>query len=118
MRGTRLASLARRLLHEDTFDLVVSPAIADLQFEERGYAGVWVALAGACARDVGGDLRLLLDDAGMFAALIGIEAGYFAGMLTLMGSLTAGVAPHILLAVVALCGVGTLACFWPEKRRT
>ena len=117
MRGAWLSSLARRLLHDDTFDLVVSPAIADLQFEERGHTAVLTALAGALCHDFAGDLRALCEDAAMLARLIGIQTGYFAGMLGMMGGMRRDTAPLLLLALAGLCAVGTLLLFWPEKRR-
>ena len=118
MRGAWLASFARRLLHDDTFDLVVSPAIADLQFEERGYGAVWIALGGAYVQDLGGDLRELCDDAAMLGCLIGIQASYFFGMLVLVGGgLPAKQAPAIVATLLALCVTGTVVLFWPQKRR-
>ena len=117
MRGVWLSSLARRLLHDDTFSLIVSPAIADLQFEERGHAAVWVAIAGALWHDFAGDLRLLCDDAAMLARLVGIQASYFTGMLGMMGGMHKATAPFVLLTLITLCAVGTVLLFWPEKRR-
>ena len=117
MRGAWLSTLARRLLHDDTFDLVVSPAIADLQFEQRGHTAVLIALAGALCHDIGGDLRALCEDAAMLARLIGIQTGYFAGMLGMMGGMRRDSAPFVLLTLVTLCAVGTVLLFWPEKRR-
>jgi hypothetical protein len=117
MRGDRLSPLARRLLHQDTFDLVVSPAIADLQFEGRGYGAVWIALGGALVRDVGSDVRTLCEDGPMLAALIAIQTTYFAGMLILMGALRGAEAPAILATLLALCSAGTTILFWPQKRR-
>ena len=63
MPGTWLAQIARRYLHGETFALVVSPAIADMQFESpagcllrvRHYLAIWKALAGALSCDVVAD---------------------------------------------------------------
>jgi hypothetical protein len=117
MTGTWLSALARRLLHHDTFELVVSPAIADLQFEQRGHAAVCIALAGALCHDIVGDLRALCEDAAMLARLVGIQASYFAGMLGMMGGVPRKDAPIILVSLVVLCAAGTLILFWPQKRR-
>ncbi|MGH9199210.1 MAG: hypothetical protein ACRD1T_26215, partial [Acidimicrobiia bacterium] len=63
--GTQHTSLSSRILHADTFALMVSPAIADLQFEApeasrmcllRSYAGVWRAFVGALSHDLVCDL--------------------------------------------------------------
>ena len=67
MPGTWLAQIARRYLHGETFALVVSPAIADMQFESpagcllrvRHYLAIWKALAGALSCDVVADLQSL-----------------------------------------------------------
>jgi len=63
MIGSRLERLARKIVRPSTFDIVVSPAIADLQHEAplgkwarvRGYAGAWRAVAGGLLDDIGAD---------------------------------------------------------------
>jgi hypothetical protein len=90
-RGQWLTSLARPLFHRETFELVVSPAIADLQFEppsSRGYAAVWIALGGAAWRDLRSDLRILSDDVGTLGVLVAMQACYYTCLLTLMSGLT------------------------------
>ena len=101
-RGTRLITLSSRLLHPDTFALMVSPAIADLQFEShggdaartaRGYIGVWRALAGALGHDLAWAVTALgaddprgvalRSDLATFGWLFLFQIGYFAGALTL-----------------------------------
>ena len=65
MIGDRLDHLARRILREDSYRLIVGPAVADLQFEAaggiyprvRGYAGVWLAFAGAFLAEAISDTR-------------------------------------------------------------
>ncbi len=60
MTGDWIGRLARRILRDDTFSLIASPAIADLQFERvannivaliGAYAAVWVAIGGGLRRD-------------------------------------------------------------------
>jgi hypothetical protein len=73
--ATWLAALFRRLLHRDTFETLVSPALADLQAEGdqewrrrvRHYAGLIVVLGFAAFRDI----RL---DAGLTSATAGWKA--------------------------------------------
>jgi hypothetical protein len=63
--GARLERLARRVLREDTYRLIVAPAIADLQFEAplgshswmRACVGVWLAIVGALGEEVRHDFR-------------------------------------------------------------
>lgn len=136
--GAWLAAVTRRLLHGDTFDLIVSPAIADLQFEVpgggpaaqvRGYVAVWVALAGALWYDFDTDLQVVLDDVVTLLALFAIQASYYACMLTLLvaGMTTEQVFAHLArgvspIAVVVIAGlfaasaIPTLLCFWPARR--
>ena len=66
MIGDWIALVARRLICDRTYQLTVSPAIADLQHEPAasarhrllGYVAVWRALAGALAIDLADDLTL------------------------------------------------------------
>jgi hypothetical protein len=65
--GTWLAAAARRLLRDETFRMVMEPAIADLQIEEpdghlarvHGYLAVWRVLAAALLIDIRADVGLL-----------------------------------------------------------
>jgi hypothetical protein len=101
-RGTRLIAFSSRLLHPDTFALMVAPAIADLQFESngagpaqtaRGYAGVWRAVMGALCHDLAWAMTALVADdhrgvslradLATFGWLVLFQVGYFAGALTL-----------------------------------
>jgi hypothetical protein len=68
MIGDRLDGIARRIVREETYDTIVAPSIADLQFEAthgrrarlRGYVAVWRMLAAALFEDVGEDARDVL----------------------------------------------------------
>jgi hypothetical protein len=131
MTGLRLTRVAQAVLHEDSFELIVSPAIADLQFSPgRGARiGVWVAFLGALWTDLQDDVRLVIDDAAMLAALVLIQACYYSGILLLLvvgmtarqlaESLAAGPSPTligVLLLILALSTAPTLLCFWPPRR--
>ncbi len=139
MRGDWLTTVARAMMHDDTFDAIVSPAIADLQFEApaagyvcsaRGYAGVWVAVTGAVRRDLARDLRVLSDDAATLTSLVFMQACYYTCLLTLMSGLTtsgltavhafdriSGEAALIFVCIiVGLSTIPTLLCFWPARR--
>lgn len=129
--GAWLTPVARAILHRDSFDLMVSPAIADLQVDPgmAAYAAVWTSLAGALADDVAGDLRLVLEDIEMLLTLVLIQACYYAGMLLLLvvdmdarelwSSVVSGPAPMLVLTallVAAISIVPTVLCFWPSRR--
>jgi hypothetical protein len=105
MPGRYVAVLCRTLVSQDTFALMIAPALADLQFESRfslglrrvtGYIGIWRALAGAIAFDVLRDLRMSIgsaewrasrrDDLSDFAWLVILQAIYYVAMLALIGA--------------------------------
>jgi hypothetical protein len=132
-RGGWLTAAARRLFHEETFELVVSPAIADFQFEPasaRGYVAVSAAFAGAACRDFAADVRTLSGDAGTLGGLVFMQACYYTCLLMLMsGLMTSGVsavervqripgsaAIVFVLLIAGLSTVPTLFCFWPARR--
>jgi hypothetical protein len=132
-RGDWFTWFARPMFHRDTFELVVSPAIADLQFERpsaRAYAGVWVAFSGAVLRDLKSDVRILSGDAGTLGALVVMQACYYTCLLTLMSGLTTsgltavdafarvrdGAALFFVILIAGLSVVPTLLCFWPARR--
>jgi hypothetical protein len=93
--GDRLAGLARQLVHPDTFCLVVSPAIADLQFETdrqslrsclRAYVAVWTALGLACWEDLMWDARrpAWVEAASALTLLAGVAAAYHVAMAVIV----------------------------------
>jgi len=96
MIGDQLARIARRVVRDDSYGLMVAPAVADLQFESRagwfstlrGYLGVWRALCGAIAIELAADARRTLSNDGarlattqttvMVGTLFGLQATLFA----------------------------------------
>ena len=69
--GTRLASVLSHCLRQESFSLIVSPAIADLQFERgamshvtivRSYIGIWQAFCAALWLDVAWNARTWVAD--------------------------------------------------------
>ena len=137
MPGTWLAQIAQRYLHGDTFALVVSPAIADMQFESpdgyvlraRHYLAIWKALAGALASDVVADLQSLRDDLPILVTLTLMQVSYYLFLLLLLsgfgtGSMssrlpdraTAMHAAGYVAGIMVLCLIPTATCFWPSRR--
>jgi len=135
MPGTWLAQIGRRYLHGETFALVVSPAIADMQFESpagyllraRHYLAVWRALVGALRCDVVADLQSLRDDLPALATLMLLQVSYYAFLLLLLSG-TGKVSVHqpdqatalhamgYLVAIALVCLIPTATCFWPSRR--
>jgi hypothetical protein len=137
MAGTWLAQIAQRYLHGETFALVVSPAIADMQFESpagyvlraRHYVAIWKALAGALSCDVVTDLQSLRDDLPTLATLTLVQVSYYVFLLLLLSGFgterlswqhadpAAALHAAGYVAVIALlCLIPTAACFWPPRR--
>ena len=95
MTGDLVTRVARTLVHASTFTLVVSPAIADLQFEEHthsrrarlvNYVAVWVALAGGMWQDLVWDRRrpAWADAVSITMTLVFLMVSYHLSMLTLV----------------------------------
>ena len=136
MHGTWLAQLGQRYLHGETFTLVVSPAIADMQFESpagclsraRHYVAIWKAFAGALCGDALDDAHSLRDDLPSLATLMLVQVSYYAFFLLLLsgcgtGRLWSDHPEEIALRVASyaggialLCLIPTAACFWPSRR--
>jgi hypothetical protein len=137
MPGTWLSRIGRRALHAESFALILSPAIADLQFEAAApqfatplrYYAVLRAFAGALWFDICNDLRAMRDDVSMIGVLTAIQGSYYSFMLVLLSGFgTARPAQMHFddsiavrgLAYVAAITVASMltssACFWPPRR--
>jgi hypothetical protein len=137
MPGTWLAHVAQRYLHGETFALIVSPAIADMQFESpagrvpraRQYLAVWRALAGGLSCDVMADVQSLRDDLPTLATLTLLQVSYYVFLMLLLSGFGSGdlsshypdqaAAMHAVgyvVAIALLCLIPTAACFWPPRR--
>lgn len=137
MAGNWMVRIGRRLLHADTFEMMLSPAIADFQFETTtrsaagpgDYCAVFRALLGALWFDISGDLLALKNDADMIALLTVLQTSYYTFMLVLLSGLGTGTLAAIdidsgllsrALSYVAALSVACLltssACFWPPRR--
>jgi hypothetical protein len=137
MPGTWMARVGQRLLHGDTFEMMLSPAIADFQFETAirsaarpgDYCAVFRALLGALWFDVSGDLLALKSDVDLIALLTLLQTSYYTFMLVLLSGLGTGTLALLemdsgfvtrALAYVAGVSVACLltssACFWPPRR--
>ena len=115
----RIVAFSERFLAERTFDLVVAPALADLEFDPgrkplarvTNRLAVMKAVAGGVGRDFKRDVL-------SFAGLTFIPAAYYLCLLTLcfdafttMGEVLTAVG---VLAVIS--AAPALACFWPPRR--
>ena len=116
---TRVMSFSERFLSDRAFQLIVEPALADLQFDEEcGRRGrladrlaVLRAVAGAIGADVWRDcysmfkLSLLSVTYFMFPIALGIKAFKTWTEFLVVATL-----------VLGLAMVPVIVCFWPERR--
>ncbi len=124
-----VTSLSERWLRDRTFELIVAPAIADVQFEEsaagmrrlRGELAVVAAFAWGIYEDVTSDpgelvtfTLLTLMPLCYYAMLVAICAPRQGYPMTFPLS-GAGIRIAIGLAIVALALAPVLVCYWPER---
>lgn len=136
MPGNWVARIGRCVLHADTFALMLSPAIADVQFEAptdgarwRHHYAILRAFTGAIWFDISGDLLTLSSDLAAIGVLTAIQSSYYAFMLVLFSGLgTERVSTleldgpfiahltYYVFAICVVCVVTSSACFWPPRR--
>jgi hypothetical protein len=117
---SRITSFAGRFLSDRTFELVVAPALADLEFESGAGRRRRVENQLAVIRAVAGALR---DDAarasGGFLALLLLPACYYIFLLVILFdffSISISRDFFIVAALILGLSVGPVAvCFWPER---
>ena len=119
----RIDSLSSRFLTERSYELIVGPAIADLQHDGgsapahsvRGQLSVLVAFAGAVYDEVTTGSSLF-----MIAALALIPAMYYAFLIILIlpeagPFLRARAGLPLLVVGAAMSFAPVLVCCWPER---
>ena len=121
-----LQTLAERVLRERTFELMVAPAIADLQFEHDTApplrrAGNRLAVLRALLWGVYDDATRNWDVL-TFGLLVGIPASYYTLLILVVlppdGQLFSALAGRLAAAaVIVVTSLGpAIACYWPERR--
>jgi len=137
MPGSWIVRVGLKVLHRDTFEMILSPAIADLQFETTArsaarpgdYCAVFRALCGALWFDMSSDLLALKGDANMIALLTLLQTSYYTFMLVLLSGLGTGTLAAIeidndlvaralsyVAGVSVACLLTSSVCFWPPRR--
>jgi hypothetical protein len=118
---SRIMSFSERFLSERTFELIVAPALADLQFEDSsrtrraaGRLAVLRALAGGVRIDVArgsGELLLLT---------LLLAAYHIFLLLICFDVLSIAISTEFVFvaALILVLSFGpVIVCFWPERRR-
>ena len=121
----RITSISERFLSARSFELIVAPALADLEYEEHGLTvggslAVSRAVIGAVVEDITNDLG----QAAFFMGLALIPAFYYAFLflLCMQARVTLDSTTLALGVVVVILSMSpAIACFWPDplpKRAT
>lgn len=117
-----VVAFAERFLSDRAFELIVAPALADLQFAGGGTPSQRLLNRAAVLRAVAGGLcDEVAGGSGHFVLLALVPASYFVTMLVLFvdffTTLT-GPALGASLAIIAVLSLGpAMICCWPERRR-
>ena len=113
----RIESLSARFLSDRAHELIVVPAIADVQHDAtdasnsaRGCLSVLVAFAGAAFDELTADLRVL-----KIAALTLIPASYYACFVVLVIPEASAYFIELAIGVAVLSLAPVLVCCWPER---
>lgn len=118
MFESRVIAFARRYLSARTFELIVEPALADLQYDEacgrRSTAANRLAVLRAVAGGLGDELRR---DALSFFTVALVPAGYYVFMMTVcldaFRTWREFLATATLIVVMSCFPV--VVCFWPRR---
>ena len=115
-----VVTFAERFLTTRTFDLIVSPALADCQFDHDDRHRLANRIA-VCRALVGAARIDLASQAGTFVMLTLVPICYYLVLITVCFDFFSGNAgragfvaiasPLLFLSVVPVC-----VCFWPERR--
>lgn len=119
----RVVSFSERFLSSRSYELIVAPALADLEFEGGEQGGgnrvaVLRAIAGAvrvdAARHASTFVLLTLVPACYYFVLIAVCFDFFSGRTGKDGVIVTVVSVAAPLLVMSLAPV--TVCFWPERR--
>jgi len=118
----RIIAFSDRFLTDRTFELIVAPALADLQFDagtsRLGRARNYVAVLRAV---LGGLHDELSRDSLSFVTLMLLPAAYYVALLTVFWDFfvtTGGGNLALTVTLIFVLSLGpVLACFWPERHR-
>ena len=114
----RVISFSERFLTDRTFQLIVEPALADLQFDAGTSRRTRAANYLAVLRAVAGGLRdELTRDSGSFVVLGLLPACYYTFLMIVFSDFfnAAGGFLTIVTLIVVLSFGPVMACFWPDR---
>jgi len=117
---TRIIAFSERFLSDRTFELIVAPALADMQFDPGAGRFARARNHVAVLRAVVGGLRDELSrDSATFALLTLLTAGYYSALLVVFWGFfdARGGRFFTIMLVTVLSLAPVMACFWPERHR-
>ena len=117
----RIVAFGERFLSDRTFQLVVAPAVADLEFEHGAGTLRRAENRLAVLRAVAGALRIdLARDCGSFVVLTLVPACYYIFLMVILFdffSIAISTGFLVVAMLILVLSVGpVMACFWPERR--
>lgn len=117
---SRITAFAERFLSDRTFQLVVAPALADLQFEHCAGPLRRAENRLAVLRAVAGGLRDdLAGDCGSFVVLTLLPACYYVFLLVIcfdFFSIAISTGFFVVATLILVLSFGpVMVCFWPER---
>ena len=118
---SRITAFAERFLSDRTFQLVVAPALADLQFEAQRRAAKTRTEPSGLLRAVAGGLRNdLARDCGGIVVLTLVPACYYIFLMVILFdffSIAISTGFFVVAILILVLSIGpVMACFWPERR--
>lgn len=117
---TRIMAFAERFLSARSYQFIVEPALADLQFERAAGRLQRAADHLAVLRAVAGGLRDdLIRASGEFLALTLLPAGYYIFFLLIcfdVYSISISTGFIVVATMILVLSAGpVMVCFWPER---
>lgn len=116
---SRVIAVAERFLSDRSVELIVAPALADLQFDRDARGVRRAANHFAVVRALAGGLRAeAARGSGFFILLTLMTAGYNIVLLTLFADFIS-ISSNLIGVAIGLLflSIGPVAaCFWPERR--
>ena len=116
---SRVLAFSDRFLSDRTFELVVAPALADLEFDpgRKPFARAINRLA-VLRAVLGGFIHDVKRDSGTFMLLMLVPSCYYLSLLTVCLDAVKSWGGFFSLAamVIALSSAPVLVCFWPSRR--
>jgi hypothetical protein len=115
----RIVAFSDRFLTSRTFELIVAPSLADLQFEDGHTAGVRLRNRLAVLRAVaGGLIDEVTRDSVSFLVLALLPAAYYTFLLIVFADFFPAPGGLVTVAtlILVLSFAPVLACFWPTRQ--